>query len=385
MDKSMSVDYSALANFASRAPEPFQEAAIRELTDAWCEKYEDEYPQSQVSFIEDKGAQYIFDRGADAEGPSPRTIAAFGSVNPDIAPRDTYYQAGFPLPERQRPIDRGHLMPHSAGGLFGPNIIPQDRALNRGWSAQGKRYRAMERRAISRPGNILFCRPIYTDATDYPERIDLGFVSASRIYAETFLNREDSFVQRVLAGQEPNNAELTEILDFLTVSELGDVGEETARAYLEDRAGATIVALGDSKLPRQHGRQDLDVLAIVDDELVAYEVKTTYSASLAGRRTVAGNLYSPPLRRKRRRADGIESHDQSSDAYILDRVANVIDVDDEVLLTSRVIKVDLKGLVLQQFNVEQPGLRRRPISPVVDCIGFVRTAIASIIGHRGSL
>lgn len=385
MDGSMSVDYSALAAFASQTPAPFQELVIRELTDAWCEKYENEYPQSQICCIEDNGAQYIFDRGADDEGTSPRTIAAFGSVNLDVAPRDTHYQAGFPLPESKRPIDRGHLMPHSAGGLFGPNIIPQDRALNRGWSTQGKRYRAMERRAISGPGNILFCRPIYADATDYPERIDLGFVSGSRIVVETFLNREDAFIQRTLSGQLPGTAELTEILDFLTVGELGDVGEEAARAYLEDGVGATIVALGDSKMPRHQGRQDLDVLAIVDGELVAYEVKTTYSAGSAGRRTVAGNLVSPPLRRKRTRADGIESHHQSSDAYILDRVAHVIDVDDEVLLTSRVIKVDLKGMVLQEFNVEQPGLRRRPISPVIDCPGFVRTAITSIIAHRGWL
>lgn len=177
-------------------------------------------------------------------------------------------------------------MPHSAGGLFGPNIIPQDRALNRGWSTQGKRYRAMEKRGISGPGNILFCRPIYADATDYPERIDLGFVSAARIYVETFLNREDAFIQRTLAGQVPEDAGLTEMLDFLTVSELGDIGEEAARIYLEDEVGATIVALGDSKMPRHQGRQDLDSLAIVNDELVAYEVKTTYSARLAGRRTV---------------------------------------------------------------------------------------------------
>lgn len=63
------------------------------------------------------------------------------------------------------PVDRGHLIPHLSGGEFGPNIFRQDRALNRGWSEQGKRYRALEREAAATPGTLYFGHLIYTDDT----------------------------------------------------------------------------------------------------------------------------------------------------------------------------------------------------------------------------
>jgi hypothetical protein len=68
--------------------------------------------------------------------------------DPPTEARDAAYQAGYPLPERvgSRPVDRGHFVPYSGGGLFGPKMFVQDRALNRGWSTQGRIYRATETR-----------------------------------------------------------------------------------------------------------------------------------------------------------------------------------------------------------------------------------------------
>jgi hypothetical protein len=63
--------------------------------------------------------------------------------------RDVSYQRGFPLAADpgSLPVDRGHLIPNLSGGEFGPNIFRQDRSLNRGWSQEGRRFRALEREA----------------------------------------------------------------------------------------------------------------------------------------------------------------------------------------------------------------------------------------------
>lgn len=77
-------------------------------------------------------------------GPSPATIAKC----------DVAYQRNFPLPPDPDGtlVDRGHLIPHLSGGEFGPNIFRQHRALNLGWSEQGKRFRALKRAAAATPG-----------------------------------------------------------------------------------------------------------------------------------------------------------------------------------------------------------------------------------------
>lgn len=68
--------------------------------------------------------------------------------------RDVSYQRGFPLAADpgSLPVDRGHLIPNLSGGEFGPNIFRQDRSLNRGWSQEGRRFRALEREAAAIPG-----------------------------------------------------------------------------------------------------------------------------------------------------------------------------------------------------------------------------------------
>ena len=43
--------------------------------------------------------------------------------------------------------------------------------------------------------------------------------------------------------------------------------------------------MGDADLPRDGTRQGLDLLAVFDGELIAYEVKTRYAATKAGRLT----------------------------------------------------------------------------------------------------
>ena len=85
---------------------------------------------------------------------------------------------GYPLPElhAKRKVDRGHFIPYTSGGLYGPNLFVQDRALNRGWSEQGKRFRALEREAAATPGTFYYGHLLYEDETAYPTEIESGLL-----------------------------------------------------------------------------------------------------------------------------------------------------------------------------------------------------------------
>ena len=105
--------------------------------------------------------------------------------------RDVSYQRGFPMaPDHGSPVDRGHLILHMSGGEFGPNIFRQDRALNRGWSEQGKRYRALERAAAGTPGALYFGHLLYADDTAYPGQVEIAvLLPGATLTVEPFDNR----------------------------------------------------------------------------------------------------------------------------------------------------------------------------------------------------
>lgn len=85
------------------------------------------HPEGQIREFEYKGASYLFD---DRQGVD-RTVLAMSPPTPPAAARDAYMQRVYPLKDSatRRPMDRGHFIPHLAGGDFGPNMFPQDRAL----------------------------------------------------------------------------------------------------------------------------------------------------------------------------------------------------------------------------------------------------------------
>ncbi len=85
--------------------------------------------------------------------------------------------------------DRGHLIPHLSGGEFGPNIFRQRRDLNRGWSSQGKRFRALEREAATTPGTFYFGHLLYEDGTAYPTEIETGLLRGETLHVDRFRNR----------------------------------------------------------------------------------------------------------------------------------------------------------------------------------------------------
>lgn len=337
-------------------------------------RYQAKTPASQLVEFEHGPATYLFDLGSQTR--AERTAAVVARPTTPDGPRDADYQRGFPTRTEWhgRALDRGHFVAFSGGGLFGPNLFDQDRALNRGWSAAGKRYRALENRAVRATGAVLVVLPQYTDDSDFPAFLDMAVIDGPDVEAARFRNRYDLAPDR-------HELVLDVHLDGATNAQIGGLGEETAAIWIESELCGTIVALGDAEMPRAMGRQDLDVLAIVDDILVAFEVKTRFHSRYAGRTTRTGDLYRPRLRR----ASGLDGHRQGSQPYVARRLSDYVDTDDEDYLgvEVRVIGVDLVGFLIQQFRVDDGGRRMTPVAPPASCRNEAEAAVDRIHKHRG--
>lgn len=162
------------------------------ILDALAGRYLEQHGDSNLLRFTQSGAVYLFDL-ASAAGVrrDDRTVAAYGRTPEHIGRRDSSYQRGFPMVswESAPAADRGHLIPHLSGGEYGPNLFRQNRALNRGWSEQGKRYRALEREAAAAPGTLFVGHLLYTDETDYPREVEVGVRRGDRLHVERFDNR----------------------------------------------------------------------------------------------------------------------------------------------------------------------------------------------------
>jgi hypothetical protein len=185
----LSVDYAQLMR---NVRVPLMHADLgRVLLDAAAERYERQWPVCSLVRFEQANATYMFDlaSGVDA-AQEDRTVAAWAVTPSTIGKRDVSYQRGFPLPPDPdgTPVDRGHVIPHMSGGEFGPNIFRQHRALNRGWSEEGKRFRALEREAAT-PGVFYYAHLLYEDDTAYPASIESGLFRGTELHVERFRNR----------------------------------------------------------------------------------------------------------------------------------------------------------------------------------------------------
>lgn len=107
------------------------------LFDAVAERYRQQCPGCSLVVFDQSGAEYLYDlTGGERE---ERTVAAWTVTPAAVAKRDVLYQRNFPLtPDPDGvAVDRGHLIPHLCGGLFGPNIFRQQRATGRPrWSSR---------------------------------------------------------------------------------------------------------------------------------------------------------------------------------------------------------------------------------------------------------
>jgi hypothetical protein len=164
-------------------------------------------------------------------------------------------------------------------------------------------------------------------------------------------------------------------------AQIGALGEETAAVALEV-VSAILVAMGDAGMPRDHHRQELDLLAIVDGSLVAFEVKTRYRSRDAGRLTRNGNLPRPRFQSPRLTSGSR----QGSQEYVAQRLGAYVNTDDGYEgIDVRLIAIDFRAMLLQQFEVNDTGTRLAPLGPPTDCTDAAEHALARIIDHRGRL
>ena len=152
-------------------------------SDHLLREYEDGNPTSELSEVNLELAYFIFDLVAE------RVVLAYAFSTPSLTKRDASRIRGFPnvnasvkkaMGDRAFHADKGHFLGHASGGTLDINLFPQRRDLNRGWSDQGKRYRAMERYVAERQGTFFYSRPIYDDDTWIPHMLEYAVLTEDR-------------------------------------------------------------------------------------------------------------------------------------------------------------------------------------------------------------
>lgn len=201
-----SVDYRALLDeIHGRTTEEIVAILSAELPPVWADAYRRMRSRSDEIVVFRHGSfEYVFDHDTvfEATGvvpPDPteesRLVAAFGRSNPSKGRRDDYRLKGWVGPTEKafgRTWDKGHFIAHSIGGAVDgleANVFIQRRDLNRGWSAAGKKYRAMEEYCFAKPATFCFSRPVYVDGTARPSALEFGILTLTPdLWVERFDN-----------------------------------------------------------------------------------------------------------------------------------------------------------------------------------------------------
>ena len=175
----------------------------RELDGLLTRAYEDEFAGADVRHFNDtKRRLYtlFFDctqdwEGDDIYGRAARVVFVYGRSAPATGKRNVKRMRQFLGAFKNQPeyagYDKGHFIAHSNDGQIDQNLYPQLRELNRGLSAQGKLFRSMERYVQQNEGVFYFLRPVYSDLTWIPDKIDFGiFTKQKGLLLNRFDNRK---------------------------------------------------------------------------------------------------------------------------------------------------------------------------------------------------
>ena len=204
------VDYSALLKFSS-AQRTLDKANLwDDLSTAWISAYKRQVNRKTnitemwfngfSALVDLEGSDHGDGRGPQPAGVFPRTISVYGASKPPTRSRGTDDQRLRGMeptaPELGVGRDKGHFIAHSIGGAIiaaETNAFSQRRDLNRGWSAEGKKFRLMEQFGSDNPGTPFFHRPIYIGETDIPECLEVGIIRPDlTAWIETFNNRDSN-------------------------------------------------------------------------------------------------------------------------------------------------------------------------------------------------
>jgi len=356
-----STDYALLLS-SSTCKEEF----IASVEHSVIEEYRHSFPENReiLGFTQlhehctfDLSSKEVFDHEA-------RIVFVWAMTSAPDGKRDSNYQRGYPIKDvcAGRPLDRGHFIPFSGGGQFGPNMFQQDRALNRGWSQEGRIFRSIERAASSLPGSIYFVRPCYIDNSAFPALIETGALVNGILTTGVFRNRFDALAMPAEISSEQL---LDNLLPAMSSIDFGMLGEETAAVWLEKDTDAILVSLEDTRYSTEDGLKDLDIVAILSEELVCYEVKTRLVSKVAGRLTQAGNLVKPRLGYSGRKVISR----QASQLYVKQRLGDILNTASEYYegVESRVITVDLKAMLIQEFFCSDDGRIKKPVGCPFPC------------------
>jgi hypothetical protein len=203
------MDYHALiARVSDNSMETKIAFLTEELPHLWGVEYQ-QISRREVSVVcvRHNSFEYIYDNYSylEATGAIPysliedRVVAVLGLSTPQSISRDDYRLRGWVGPTEKtygRECDKGHFIAHSLGGAVDRlelNVFVQRRDLNRGWSAQGKHYRAMEKHCVLNPGTFCFSRPLYRDQTSRPAFLEFGLLKQTgELWVEVFDNSEST-------------------------------------------------------------------------------------------------------------------------------------------------------------------------------------------------
>ena len=201
------VDYNAiLATVTDRDLDEIIAFMVAELPYVWREAYLVMTPrQTDICRFELGSFEYIYDDYGtlEAKGMVPydskaeaRLVAVLGRSTPQKHKRDDYRLRGWIGATEAyfgRRWDKGHFIAHSIGGAVDRaevNVFIQRRDMNRGWSGEGKRFRAMEKYCALNPGTFCFNRPLYIDGSAKPAFIEFGVLTINKeLWVECFDNR----------------------------------------------------------------------------------------------------------------------------------------------------------------------------------------------------
>lgn len=179
---------------------------LEELPFLWYDAYKEMTPhKTNVVRLQHGAFEYIYDDYASLEASGAvaydanaeaRLVAVLGQSEPRKAGRDDYRLKGWVGPTEKvfgSNWDKGHFIAHSIGGAVDGmemNVFVQRRDLNRGRSAEGKRFREMEKYCQLNPGTFCFSRPLYDDQTAKPAYVEFGIIKSDHeLWVECFDNR----------------------------------------------------------------------------------------------------------------------------------------------------------------------------------------------------